>query len=308
LIDHSHPSMASCKVVFCQCHSYRELSYIERSPNVSVVPKMHPIRVHNRETVLALWLNADRAERVRLWYNRDGWPLFWVLWIVGKIIGCASFKGNYIPEIFLFSAIACAIPYIIEWQFLKPRLLWKLSCTLQIWFFLLQATVFCVTLCDLYKWADYRTTFVFCSTFLGLVSAISLDAHPVHTRSFHMKLSFPIGVGSLIFLMYCVFKDVPQSHIRSLTMYILTYENKSMFLASGVILLAFLFKNVYLTWKDPHCTVMIKSRCQISRIEPHDLEVKIVGRSIERSNKTSLTVPVNKPADIFFPSANHCRN
>jgi len=301
----------------CHCHSYRELSHIERAPILSVVPSMDPIRVHNRETVLGLWLKADRAERARLWYNRDGWQLFWVLWIVGKIIGCIAFSVNYIPEVFLFSAMACAIPYIIESQFLKPVLLLKLSFTLQIWFFIFQATVFCSMLCDLYKWALYRTIFVFCSTFLGLVSAINLDAHPVHTRSFHMKLSFPIGIGSLIFLIYCVFRDVPESNIRSFTLrftiFNFTWGNKSLFSSSGVVLLAFLLKNIFLTWRDPHGTVMIKSRCQIRGTEPQlddvtiHLEVNIEGRSNHLSYRNSLTVPVIKPADKVIPRAN-CRN
>lgn len=304
-------TIASNKLMACHCHAYRELSHIERAPNLSVVPRMEPIRVHNRETVLGLWLKADRAERARLWYNRHGWQLFWVLWIVGKIIGCATFSVDYMPEVFIFSDIACAIPYIIESQFLKPVLLLKLFCTLQIWFFLFQAAVFCVMLCDLYNWALYRTTFVFCSTFLGLVSAINLDAHPVHTRSFHMKLSFPIGIVSLMFMTYCVFRDVPQSNIRSFTICIFTYGNKSLFLSSGVVLLAFLLKNIYLTWRDPHCTVMIKSRCQIRGKEPKLDDVtthfEIEGRSNQLSYRNSLTVPVIKPADIFIPQAN-CRN
>lgn len=273
--------------MFCYSHPYRVLSDIERATNLSVVPRMDPIRVDNRKTVLALWLKADWAERARLWYNREGWPIFWVFWIVGKVIGSASFSDNYIPEAFLFAAIASAIPYIIEWQFLKPKLLLKLSCELQIWLFHLNAIVFCATLCDLYNWAVYRTTFVFCSTFLGLVSAINLDAHPVHTRSFHMKVSFPIGIGSLSFLIYCAFKNVPQSNIRSFRIHTLTFWNKSSFFFSGVILLAFLLKNIFLTWKDPNGTVMIKSRCQISGTEPRldDVTSHVEVSTENRSNK-----------------------
>ena len=52
--------------------SYRILTDIERSHNLSICPTLEGIRVYDDETVLALWLRADWAERARLWYNRTG--------------------------------------------------------------------------------------------------------------------------------------------------------------------------------------------------------------------------------------------
>lgn len=266
---------------------------------------MDTIRVHNCETVLALWLRADWAERARLWYNRKGWPFFWVLWTVSTIVGSASFLIDDVPDEYLLTAIGCVIRYMIEWQFLKPKLVALLACELQIWLFHVHAVIFCVTLCDMYRWTAYRTFFVFCAIFLGLVSAINLDAHPVHTRSFIMKVSFPIGTGGLVFFIFCVLKYGNNINIRYILISRLHFWNSSLFFSSGVVLLAFMIKNIYLTWRDPHCTVMIKSRCRLSGIDVRDevISFKVEGSTEHlrhrQKSANSLTVPAPEPPNPF---------
>jgi len=228
---------------------------------------------------------------------------------MSTVIGSASFLVDEVPDKYLLTAIGCAIRYLIEWQFLKPRLLIQLVFELQIWLYHVHACIFCVTLCDMYGWTLYRTFFVFCAIFLGLVSAIILDAHPVHTRSFIMKVSFPIGAGGLFFFIFCVLRYAPEN-INCFQILGLHFWNRAMFFSSGIILGAFMIKNICLTWMDPHCTVMIKSRCKLSGIDRFEvIPVQDDGSNDDlhyrQKSEHSLAVPVVKPLNPFIQKTDY---
>jgi len=250
------------------CGAYRTLGDIERNHVLSIVPRMKVLEISNQDTVLALWLPKECAEKVRVWYNNIGWKWFWCFWIFNLMLGFAAFFWENIPNKFITPfSIGCAIFYFAELQILKPRLLRLLTWELEFWLLYTQSIIFCLTLSDLFSWNFYKTLFVFSGLFLGLICVVNLDAHPLHSRFIIMKVTLPLTTGGLLFLMLYIEVYSGQEQERRITILGMNFWNRSIFYTSGFTLATFLFKNVVLMWRDPSSTVIIKSSYRVTVYE-----------------------------------------
>jgi len=250
------------------CGAYRTLDDIERNHVMSIVPRMKVLEISNQDTVLALWLPKEFAEKVRVWYNNIGWKWFWWFWIINLMLGFTAFFMENIPNKFITPfSIGCAIFYFAELQILKPRLLRLLTWELEFWLLYTHSVIFCVTLSDLFSWNFDKTFFVFSGLFPGLISVVNLDAHPLHSRFILMKVTLPVTTGGLLFFMWCIEVYSSQEQEHRITIFGMNFWNRSIFYTSGFTLATFFFKNVVLMWRDPSSTVMIKSSYRVTVYE-----------------------------------------